>query len=211
MTDLNKPFPPKPFPRPTAPKKPTAPAVPHPNPPTQFHDAPKDIFIQHKWSNEGNGKAPLPNGQFTVEYSQVADFLNPKVSTPKQNSNHKQATEILSDNGVVLTVNAAQPPDWYKCPNEIEDQFIIKGVSYPYDHERADLGVLISAWAYPGILELLLQWDDVGDVDGHHGADAPDWDYNDNQCYIWLEIDPNYIIDCTPDDQNLVLHVIHKK
>jgi hypothetical protein len=63
------------------------------------------------------------------------------------------------------------------------------------------VGVLLSAWAYTGGLLLLMQWDDVG-------RNGPDYDYNDDEQFLWLPVSPQRPFDVQRDPRRLTLQVI---
>jgi hypothetical protein len=211
---------PKPFPPPRPPReKPhaTHPPIPkrHPLPPT--HVKPGDpiaIFEQIKWSQEYGVigdipvEGPLNNGRFTVDFSNIVQSLVPQLNTPVRNSNHEQATILLSGNGEILKVRDTQPAQYYPAKIEVEGNFAVRGVSYPYGSELPDGGVLLSAYAYAGGLQILMQWDDVGDVEHGNPLGNPDWDYNDNTSSVWVPIAANINFTVQRDPRNSILKVM---
>ena len=190
-------------PFPQQPKK--LPPIPttRPTPPSQSHgDQGAVIFTQIKWSNEEDTlrEAALPHGSFDVDFSGLKQPpTTPQLRFIYSESNYQQGTKISGGSGGVLVIknNSA---GWRSAPVPFVNKFTVQGVAYT-PGESENVGVLLSAWAYTGGLLLLMQWDDVG-------WNGPDYDYNDDEQFLWLPVSPQRPFDVQRDPRRLTLQVI---
>jgi hypothetical protein len=130
-------------------------------------------------------------GFFEVVYS--GRDTSPDCVFIVRKSNHHQSTKVFRYHNTQLTLllplkeDAALGKGWFTSdlPQSSPVVYRIYGYCYPYDEERPDYGVQLTAKNYQNGFHLEMHWMDVGDVDGHH---APDWKFQNNYSEFFLEL-----------------------
>ena len=195
------------FPRP--PFRPPPPPVPrYPVPPKEHSQGDQGVLIfphQLKWSNEDSGVPPFPdasfenNGSFDIDFSALKQ--GPTLPSLMMDGKIANCTQATSVGGFFTVSNISQ--GYEQSPVQFQDKFSVRGFIHPDNprDKQGDGGVLLTAWRFSGGLLLLMQWDDPGWL-------GPDWDYDDNQTYLWLPVGPAQPFTVIPDGRHLVLYVV---